>query len=79
MPDGPEDPRAGMQQDIHPARDVYVAGRDLTIHYHAAGAGEPERAAGGPVLVGDVPQQPPGFQPRAELLAGSRPRKWCMG
>ena len=69
MPDGPEDPRAGMQQDIHPARDAYVAGRDLTIHYHAAGAGEPERAAGSPVLVGDVPQQPPGFQPRAELLA----------
>jgi tetratricopeptide (TPR) repeat protein len=29
-----------------------------------------ERAAGGGVvLVGDVPQQPPGFQPRAELLA----------
>jgi len=27
------------------------------------------RTAGGPVVVGDVPQQPPGFQPRAGLLA----------
>jgi hypothetical protein len=28
-----------------------------------------ERTAGGPVVVGDVPQQPPGFVPRADLLA----------
>ncbi|MGD0607867.1 MAG: FxSxx-COOH system tetratricopeptide repeat protein [Streptosporangiaceae bacterium] len=27
-----------------------------------------QRAGAGPVLVGDVPQQPPGFVPRAELL-----------
>ena len=26
-------------------------------------------AANGPVVMGDIPQQPPGFQPRAELLA----------
>jgi len=58
-----------MRQDIHAARDAYVAGRDLTVHYHAAGAGERERAASGPVVVGDVPQQPPGFVPRADLLA----------
>ena len=28
-----------------------------------------ERAGAGPVVVGDVPQQPPGFVPRADLLA----------
>ena len=70
MPGGPEDPGAGVRQDIHAARDAYVAGRDLTVHYYAAGGGESGWAtSGGPVLVGDVPQQPPGFQPRAELLA----------
>jgi hypothetical protein len=54
-------------QDIHPASDAFVAGRDF--HYHAAPAGPPISSPAGPVLVGDVPRQPPGFQPRTELLA----------
>jgi Tetratricopeptide repeat len=54
-------------QDIHPSGDAFVAGRD--VHYHAAAAEPRVLPSAGPVLVGDVPRQPPGFQPRAELLA----------
>ena len=55
-----------IRQNATAKRDAYVAGGDLAIHYHGAG----EQVAGD-VLVraGDVPQRPPGFQPRAELLA----------
>src|SRR5690348_14421375 len=58
-------------------RDANVAGRDQTvitagdhavISIGTAGAGG-SGIVPGPVLVGDVPQQPPGFQPRAGLLA----------
>ena len=70
MPGGHEDSGSGGRQDIRAAHDAYIAGHDLTVHnYYAAGTSEQERAAGGPVVVGDVPQQPPGFQPRASLLA----------
>jgi hypothetical protein len=48
--------------------DANVAGRDMTVQYHMPDA-ERQVTGGGPVLVGDVPQQPPGFQPRADLLA----------
>ncbi len=69
MPGGWEDPGSGVRQDIHAARDAYAAGGDLTVHnYYAAGARPAERAAGGRVVAGDVPQQPPGFVPRADLL-----------
>ena len=50
--------------------------RDLTVnHQHAAGAGSqaqeplPPEAASHQVVVGDIPAEPPGFQPRAGLLA----------
>lgn len=55
------------RQDISAGRDAYAARRDLTVHHHHAASERP--AADGPVLVGDLPQQPPGFQSRAELLA----------
>lgn len=65
-----------IRQDIDAGRDAYVAARDLTvIQTYAAGAGEPSQgslgqpAVGNQVVVGDVPLPPPGFQPRAELLA----------
>ncbi|HUZ39248.1 MAG TPA: hypothetical protein VMV17_23240, partial [Streptosporangiaceae bacterium] len=32
----------------------------------------PAVTAAGPVVVGDVPQEPPAFQPRADLLAALR-------
>ncbi len=64
-----EDPGWGVRQDIHAARDALTAGRDLTVHnYFTAGSSEQERATRGPVVVGDIPQQPPGFQRRADLL-----------
>jgi len=61
-----------LRQDTTAARDAYTAGRDLTVNnYFAAGAGQrPAPAqADGSVVAGDIPQQPPGFQPRGGLLA----------
>jgi hypothetical protein len=64
-------------QRVRGGRDVNAAGRDQTVitagdhtiinieHAGAGGSG----VVPGPVLVGDVPQQPPEFQSRAGLLA----------
>ena len=68
----------GVSQRVDAGRDAYTAGRDVVIHHHAAGTGRPQQpgltrpvpgAGGGPVVAGDIPQQPPGFQPRADLVA----------
>ena len=64
---GGAEPGSEERPDLHPARGALVAGRDF--HYHAAAAGPQAPGVSGPVLVGDVPQRPAGFQPRAELLA----------
>lgn len=70
MPDGQDNPAPEVQQDIHAARDSLTAGRDLTVNYYTAGTGQQERASERrPVVAGDIPQQPPGFQSRSDLLA----------
>lgn len=39
MPVGQDDPGPEVRQDIQATRDAFVAGRDLTVIYYAAGAG----------------------------------------
>ena len=51
--------------DVSGGRDAYAAGGNLTVINNAAA--EPEPAP--PVVVGDVPQEPAAFQPRADLMA----------
>ena len=65
-----------VQQDVHTERDVDAATPDLTVsHQLAAGARSeaqeplPPEAASHQVVVGDIPAEPPGFRPRAGLLA----------
>ena len=85
MPRDQADRDPAVRQDTTAARNAYTAARDLTVtnNYYPAGAGRPPepgpQAAGGPVVAGDVPQQPPGFQPRADLLAelDARPGRGC--
>src|SRR5690242_514181 len=77
MPGNGED---RVSQRARSGRDVNMAGRDqviVTAGDHAVirigdvGAAGPDPAGDLPavLLAGDVPQQPPGFQPREELLA----------
>ncbi len=64
-----------VQLYTHTERDVDAAARDQAVnHRHVVGAGpqaqgppSPE-AAGRQVVVGDIPVEPPGFRPRADLL-----------
>jgi tetratricopeptide (TPR) repeat protein len=64
------DPERGKQ--LMASRDLYNAERDLTVNHHYHGDVTGERAlasaSGRPVVVGDVPQEPPGFQVRADVL-----------
>jgi hypothetical protein len=70
VPGEEEGPGSGVRQDTDAARDALPAGGDLTVSYYQAGSGSQVRAPGsGPVVVGDVPQLPPGFVPRAGLLS----------
>jgi hypothetical protein len=80
VPGDQADPDARPWQDIEAGRDAYTAARDLTVHnYLVPGAGQPQSAgprtrgaAIGPVVVGDIPQEPPGFQlsPAVEGVQG---------
>jgi hypothetical protein len=45
----------GVRQCVNAARDAYASARDLTLHHHYGTGGVV--APGGPVVVGDVPQQ----------------------
>lgn len=68
---GAEEP--GIRQNVIAGRDAYVAGRDVVI-----GSGNVQvnsygrRTTRGPLVVGSIPQEPPAFQPRADLLAELR-------
>ena len=66
----------GGQQDMRAERDADPATRDLTVsHQHAARAGSKTQeapvseAVSHQVVEGDIPLEPPGFRPRADLLA----------
>ena len=64
-----------VQQDMYTERDVDAATPDLTVsHQLAPGVRSeaqepPPEAASHQVVVGDIPVEPPGFRPRAGLLA----------
>lgn len=49
--------------DVGAGRDAYSAGRDLPVYNYASAAAEL-----GPVVVGDVPQEPAAFRPRAGFM-----------
>ena len=66
----------GVQQDMRAEGDVDPARHDLTVSYRHADPAGPEaqeppvpEVMSHQVVVGDIPLEPPGFQPRADVLA----------
>ena len=75
---------AGPSQQVRASRDAYTAAGHQTIiniagrpeqpywpgemRHVSAVAGAAAGAVEGPAVVGDIPQEPPGFQPRPDLL-----------
>lgn len=68
---GAEEP--SIRQNAIAGRDAYIAGRDIVV-----GSGNVQvnvygrQTTRGPLVVGSIPQEPPAFQPRADLLARLR-------
>ncbi|MGH3185162.1 MAG: hypothetical protein ACRDOE_25100, partial [Streptosporangiaceae bacterium] len=66
-----------VQQDVPKEGDADAATPDLTVNHQLAAGARSEaqepllpEAASHQVVVGDIPVEPPGFRPRAGLLAG---------
>ncbi len=59
----------GVQEDMRTERDVDAALRDLTVSHQHDRPDTQEPPVPDQVVVGDIPLEPPGFQPRAGLLA----------
>ncbi|GAA1724138.1 hypothetical protein GCM10009734_30900 [Nonomuraea bangladeshensis] len=55
--------RAQLRAEASGQGRVYQSARDLTIHHHY-----PSTPAHGQIVEGDIPQRPPGFEPRESLL-----------
>ena len=61
----------GLQQDVHAEPDVDAAQRDPAVsHHHAAPVGREvdDALSHHQIVVGDIPREPPGFQPRVTVL-----------